>query len=343
MPDTDASRLNEFQRIERFFKPLTLGNPGALGLADDAALVDPPAGFQIVVTTDAMVAGVHFLVHDDPADIGYKLLAVNLSDLAAKGAEPLAYSLVTALDQATKEGWIERFAAGLGEAQRAFGMRLLGGDSVATSGPACLTISALGLTPTGTARLRSGARPGDCLFVTGSIGDALLGLRLAQGQMPSNLVHALDPADRSFLLARLRRPCPRTAFAPALRTLATAALDISDGLAADLGHMARASGVDLHVRAAAVPLSATARKSVACQPELLPLLLTGGDDYEVAFTAPPSRALAIDEAASAIGLPVACIGEVRACPPQRSGQVIFCDEEGQRLVFARSGYQHFSA
>ncbi|OYQ35652.1 thiamine-phosphate kinase [Niveispirillum lacus] len=283
-----------------------MGVPGAFDLTDDAAVLDVPYDQQLVVTTDAMVSGVHFLPHDNPADLAWKLLAVNMSDLAAKGAEPLAYSLVTALPKTIGDEWVEAFAKGLGEAQRQFRINLLGGDSVSTSGPLSLTVTALGLVPCNRMIRRKGARVGDALFVTGSIGDAALGLRLVQGA----LTQPIPEGDRAYLLSRLHRPLPRLDLVASLRVFGTAALDISDGLVADLRHLAVTSKVRLQVDTQAVPLSGAALRLLVGVPALRRVVLTGGDDYEVAFTAPADKAEDIAAAGINAGIKVTRIGKV---------------------------------
>ncbi|WP_114393712.1 thiamine-phosphate kinase [Oleisolibacter albus] len=324
--------LGEFGRIERYLRPLAADFPGAFDLTDDAALVDVPAGQQLVVTTDAMVAGVHFLASDPPEHIALKLLAVNLSDLAAKGASPLGYSLVTALPKGTGEDWLARFAAGLADGQRRWGIHLLGGDSVSTQGPVALTLSALGLVPQGSMVRRAGARPGDRVVVSGSIGDAALGLRLVLGQLDA-------PHERSvyeMLVDRLRRPEPRLALAPALRMSASAAVDVSDGLVADLAHLARASGVRVIIEAARVPVSDAAATLLAQVPDLMATMLTGGDDYELAFTVAPARMEALRQAAAAAGVEVTEVGRVEA-----GSGVQVQDRDGTVLDLAAGGWQHF--
>lgn len=324
--------LGEFGRIERYLKPLAEGVPGAFGLTDDAAVLDVPADSQLVVTTDAMVAGVHFLPSDPPADIAHKLLAVNLSDLAAKGARPLGYSLVTSLPKDQSESWLASFTQGLEAAQRRWGIGLLGGDSVSTPGPMNLTISALGTVPAGRMVRRAGAKAGDLLFVSGTIGDAALGLLLALGRLERTADFRSDEA----LIARLRRPEPRLALASMLLEHATAALDVSDGLVADLGHLAQASGVGLVVEAAQVPISSAAAEHLGNWPGLLADILTGGDDYEVAFTAPADAREQIVESSAAVGVPVTAIGRVAA---GRGVQVL--DRAGIPLDLGAGGWRHF--
>lgn len=334
MTDKGApASLGEFGRIERFFRPLAVGVPGAFDLTDDAAVLDVPYDQQLVVTADAMVGGVHFLPGDNPADLAHKILAVNMSDLAAKGAEPLAYSLVTALPRTIGDDWVEAFARGLGEAQKQFKVSLLGGDSVSTSGPLSLTVTALGLVPRTRMIRRKGARLGDALFVTGSIGDAALGLKLAQGA----LTQPVHEADRAFLLSRLHRPSPRLDFVASLRVFGTAALDISDGLIADLRHMAVASKARLQLDAQAVPLSGPAVRLLLGAPSLRRAILTGGDDYEVAFTAPASLAEDIAAAGSSAGIAVTRIGKVVEGEPGL--EILGLD--GTEADLGPGGWRHF--
>ena len=321
--------LGEFGRIARWFSPLAAGFPGARGLTDDAAVFGVPADMELVVTTDAMAAGVHFLPDESPADIAYKLLAVNLSDLAAKGAEPLAYSLALCLPKGTPDDWVAAFAAGLAEAQKRFGVALSGGDSVSTRGPAVLSVTAMGLVPKGGAPSRNAGpdAPGALICVTGTIGDGALGLGCALGGL-----NWPDDGQRGYLLDRLRRPTPRLAAGRALRGLVLAAMDISDGLLADLAHMARTSGVAAEVDVAAVPLSPAARAVLAANPERLADVLTGGDDYELLVAVAPER-LSAAQAAT----PLAVIGRFVDGP---AGRVTALDAAGAPLVFPRLGWTH---
>lgn len=328
------SSLGEFGRIARWFGPLAAGFPGARGLADDAAVFGVPVGMELAVTTDAMVAGVHFLPDDPPADIAYKLLAVNLSDIAAKGAEPLAYSLALCLPKGTPDDWVAGFAAGLGEAQARFGVALSGGDSVSTRGPAVLSVTAMGLVPQGQAPSRdAGPLAADALIcVTGTIGDGALGLACALGGLEWP-----DSEQRSYLLERLRRPTPRLAAGRALRGLVLAAMDISDGLLGDLAHMARASSVAAEVIASAVPLSAAAAAVLAACPERLSDVLTGGDDYELLLAVAPERLQAAQAAAAAVGTRLTVVGRLSAGP---AGRVQALDASGAPLALSRLGWTH---
>nr|WP_295833879.1 thiamine-phosphate kinase [uncultured Azospirillum sp.] len=331
---TSQSRpLGEFGRIARFFKPLAAGFPGARGLRDDAAVFGVPEGRELVVTTDAMVAGVHFFPDDAPADIAAKLMRSNLSDLAAMGAEPLAYTLVTALPRGLDESWLEAFAAGLGEDQRQFGIALAGGDSVSTSGPITLSVTAFGLVPTGRALPRWGGQPGDRVFVTGSIGDAALGLEIAYGRLD-----VPDEETRAHLLRRMRRPDPRMSVGPRLIGLASGAMDVSDGLVADLGHLCEESGCAALLRADAVPLSDAARGAIDGDPVRLALAITGGDDYELLFTAPPAARDALAALAAECGVAITEIGELR---PGTPGEVTVMDVFGAPLPLTRRGWDHF--
>src|ERR1700757_628253 len=228
--------LDEFERIRRFFAPLA--GPGGLRLLDDAALVGCRAGRNLVITADAIVAGVHYLPNDPPELVARKLLRVNLSDLAAMGARPLHYVLTTALPAELGPEWLARFAEGLGEDQRRYGIDLLGGDSVGTRGPAVLSLTAIGEVPAGQEIRRSGAQPGDLVWVSGTIGDAFLGLNLLRGEYPE-----LAPEHRAFLVRRFRLPEPRMELGSRLSGIAHAMIDISDGLLADLGHICETSQV----------------------------------------------------------------------------------------------------
>src|ERR1700732_3468338 len=248
-----AEELGEFERIRRFFAPLA--GPGGLGLLDDAAIVDCKAGCRLVVTADAIVAGVHYLPDDPPDLVARKLLRVNLSDLAAMGARPRHYLLTTALPAALGDDWVARFAEGLAQDQRHYGIDLLGGDSVATQGPAVLSLTAIGEVAAGAEIRRSGARPGDHVWVAGTIGDAFLGLAVMRGGHPE-----LAAEERTVLTGRFQLPEPRVELGPRLAGIAHAMLDVSDGLLADLGHICEASHVGACVMRAELPLSPAARQ-----------------------------------------------------------------------------------
>lgn len=314
----------EFSLIARHFLPLA--GEGALALSDDAAVLDAPAG-QLVLSADAMVAGVHFLPGDPPETIGRKLLRVNLSDLAAMGAAPLGYLMTVALPQGTTPEWLDAFAAGMARDQAEFGLSVLGGDTVSTPGPLTLSLTILGTVPKGQALLRRGARPGDEIWVSGTIGDGALGLRAARGTL----------ADDGSLAGRYRLPRPRLALGQALRGVARAAMDVSDGLVQDCGHLCRLGECGAEIEAGALPLSDGARAALAADPGLLPLLLTGGDDYELLFAAAPEEAARVAEAGRRAGTPVTRIGRFVAGPPE----VRALGADGAPLRLAREGWSHF--
>lgn len=309
----------EFSLIERCFRPLA--GPGALALSDDAAILHPPPGRDLVLSADAMVAGVHFLESDPPDLVARKLLRVNLSDLAAKGARPLGYLLTIAAPGATPDPWFETFAAGLAVDQRAFGLDLLGGDMTATAGPFSLSLTILGTVPEGEAVLRKGAEAGHAVFVSGTIGDAALGLDALQGRL-------VDPSD--FLIERYRLPRPRLGLP--LSGFAAAAMDISDGLVQDLGHLCRAGGVAAEIEAARVPLSDAAR---AAGPDFFSRCLTGGDDYELLLAVPPASEERLQTARFAV--PFTRIGRFVPGPPE----VRVIGADGKPIAFARPGWSHF--
>jgi thiamine-monophosphate kinase len=324
--------LGEFGRIARFFKPLAADFPGALGLTDDAALLSVPPGQQLVLTTDAIVAGVHFLPTDAPGDIARKALRVNLSDLAAKGARPLAYTLTLAVGRDIGDAWIEAFAAALAEDQAYYGIALAGGDSVSTVGPVWVSITAFGLVDAGRMVARGGARPGDAVLVTGTIGDAALGLAVAQGRL------AVDAADRNTLIGRYRLPRPRTHLAHAIAAHAHAAIDISDGLAADFGHLCRASGVSGRIAVSQIPQSPAARRAIEAAPGLMSQVLGGGDDYEVLLTAPANAVPLLMFAAAAAGIDLTAIGSIDRAD---SGATVYLvDDDGNPVVVEKAGWTH---
>jgi len=318
--------VDEFTLIARCFAPLAR-DAQAFSLTDDAALITPPAGQAVVVTKDMMVEGVHFLPLEAPGLIARKLLRVNLSDLAAMGAAAHGYALGLALPRGTAQSWVADFAAGLADDQDAFGVSLLGGDTVATPGPLTLSLTAFGFVAPGQALRRAGARPGDALFVSGTIGDAALGLRLAGEEAG---------AEAAFLIERYRLPRPRLALGRALVGLASAALDISDGLIADIGHLARASGVRAVVRRDQVPLSEAARTLLAGDAGLWSVILTGGDDYELAFSVPPGQVADVVRLARDRALPLTRVGHFEA-----GAGLMVLDGAGAPVDYGPGGYTHF--
>jgi thiamine-monophosphate kinase len=322
---------DEFELIARYLAPLAADEPGAYGLLDDAAILDVGPESRLVITVDAAIEGVHFLPEDSPDLIGRKLLRYNLSDLAAKGAEPFAYLLTMALRSDLDAGWIEGFVAGLAEDQTRFGVTLVGGDTTATPGPISLSITALGRIGRSAQMLRSGARPGDLIVVSGSIGDAALGLALLKG--PSTSV---SQEDTDYLVGRYRLPEPRVALGAQLLGMASAALDVSDGLVADLDHICAVSGVGAEIEAARVPLSPAARRLVGSDEAALGQVLTGGDDYELLFTVPHARAEALETIAQASAIPLTRIGTIVAGKGVR-----VVGPDGSAMTLDRGGYRHF--
>lgn len=354
--------MNEFERIARFFRPLTQNEPAALNLEDDAALLDVPEGKQLVLTKDAVSAGIHFFPDDDPARIARKLLRVNLSDLAAKGAQPLGYLLAVMLPSSTADDWLEAFCDGLAQDQKEYGLHLLGGDSTAIDGPVSFSLTALGTVPKGEALLRSGARPGDHVYVSGTLGDSALGLKImkkeieipslrggrADESIQSNRsqskqfwIASLPPGARNdetldcqsadWLMDRYRLPQPRLTLGKALRGIASACIDISDGLAADLGHLCEASQVGAEIDSALLPLSGPTQTLLKQEPALLTAVLTGGDDYELCFTVPPEKEAFVQN----LPTPVTKIGRITG-----TEKCIFLDAEGKPLALGRKGYRH---
>ena len=321
----------EFGLIDRFFKPLSRAAPGAFALGNDGALLTPQGGTSLVVTKDLMVAGVHYPEGEEPAILARRLLRVNLSDLAAMGATATAYALGLALPADVGDAWVEAFAAGLARDQEAFGVALVGGDTVATEGPAVLSLTAFGIAENGACLIRSGAGVDDDIYVSGTIGDATLGLRAVQGELA-----ALPPDDRAALTERFRLPEPRLALGTALVGLATCAIDISDGLVADLGHLCAESGVAARIKADAVPLSDPARRALAADEADITDLVTGGDDYELLFCAPPSAWDDIAALSHRLDLPLTRIGVM-----ERGQDVTVVGADGQPLALGRAGYTHF--
>lgn len=330
---SQAERPGEFELIARYFAPIA-GRDG-LGLVDDAALLRPARGYEIVVTTDALVAGMHFFPDDPPGSIARKALAVNLSDLAAKGARPDGFVLSLALPKGWTESWLAEFAAGLARMAGEGACPLIGGDTVSTPGPLTLSITAFGSVPAGRMVLRSGARPGDLVLVSGTIGDGALGLK-AHGPDRPAWVGGLAVADRAFLADRYLHPQPRLALALALQTHASAAMDVSDGLVGDLAKLLAASMVGAEIELDAVPLSGPARNAIMADPALAELAWTGGDDYEILCTVPEGEYSSLAAAAEAAGLGLARIGRVTA----EAGKVQY-REAGRPRSFARGSFAHF--
>ena len=319
--------------IARYFKPLAT-DPGAFNLGDDAAVLKP-SGDDIVVTTDAIVEGVHFLADDPPDTVARKALRVNLSDLAAKGATPAGFVLTLAL-RAADDAWLTPFARGLGSDAGLFGCPLLGGDTVSTPGPLTISITAFGRVPAGKMVRRSGAKPGDRVMVTGTIGDAALGLDILKGG-PVAAALADDAGARAMLIGRYRVPQPRNALAKAVRNHARAAMDVSDGLAGDLAKLCGVSGVSAVIDAPSIPLSPAAAALLARDTVDIETIVSGGDDYEVLCTIPEDSFEALVQAAGQAGVAVSSVGVIVA----GSSVPRFLDGEGREIALPRLSYSHF--
>ena len=325
-----ATHSGEFGRIARYFAPLAASYRGAFGLRDDAAVLAPQVGHELVVTTDSIVAGVHYIGNEPAGRVAQKLLRVNLSDLAAMGAEPLAYTLNIALPSDTGDSWVAEFAAGLAEDQAHFGVVLIGGDSVGTPGPAVFTLTAFGEVPVGRALRRNGARVGDAIYVSGTIGDGALGLKVLQ-----NRLDGVSDLEREALANRYQLPDPRTGLGHRLLGLANAAADISDGLVADLAHIVEASGVAAKVDQVSVPVSPAARTALSADPTLWDSILSGGDDYELIFCAAAENAASLQALSGETGVALTPIGVI----VEGAGVRVF-DPSGVEVALTHAGFTH---
>lgn len=316
----------EFRLIAEYFATSSQRNDVVLGVGDDAALVRVPAGQDLAVAVDTMVAGRHFPADTSPYDVGYKALAVNLSDLAAMGAEP-AWALLALTLPAVDARWLKNFARGLFELAGRYHVALIGGDT--TRGPLTISLQVAGYVPRAAALRRTGARPGDLVFVTGILGDAGLGLAVVQGRL------ALSAPDAEAVLARLNRPQPRVEAGVALRGYASSAIDVSDGLAADLGHILADNGVGATIDVERLPVSPAYR----AHPDVTDgwrLALSAGDDYELVFTAPPRLRAEIENRCAGLGLPVTCIGAIETAAGLRCRL-----PDGALLSLDTPGWDHF--
>jgi thiamine-monophosphate kinase len=331
---TDAPALSEIAIIQRYLAPLAAGFAGAFGLTDDCASVAPPPGFDLVVKTDPIREGVHFLPADPPEALAWKALAVNISDLAAKGAKPFVYTMALCMPEPPTEAWLSRFTKGLGDAQATFGCHLIGGDTDRAPGPLSIAITALGLVPAGQMVRRGAARAGDVIYVSGTLGDAALGLSIASRDA-SVASWSLDDDARAFLADRYRRPQPRTGLSAALLAHASAAMDLSDGLHLDLSRMMTAASVGATIDLARLPLSEAARAAIAAQPSLRVRTWSGGDDYEILCTVSPDRGAAFEADAARAGIAVTAIGRVTT-----DRRLSFPGFE-QDIAARPAGWQHF--
>lgn len=323
----------EFDLIRRLFAPLTSNRPEALGLLDDAAILSPTSDTDLAITTDTLVAGVHFREHDPPEAAAARCLRSNLSDLAAMGAEPDCYTLAIGLPKGLDESWMQSFANQLAADHTRFAIDLIGGDTVSTPGPFMATITALGRIPTGQGIQRSTAIIGDDVYVTGTIGDAALGLSILNGT-----TDGLGDDVAAFLKDRFWYPSPRTTLGPQLRGLASAMADVSDGLIADLGHICRASRVSAQIHLSHVPLSTAARHVTAEISNGGVPLLSGGDDYELVFTASPDNRPKVEQLGVRGEVPITRIGEIKE---RDSDAVKVIDDDGGEISqTGTGGYQH---
>ncbi len=319
--------ISEFALIKRYFSDgMAARSDVLLGVGDDAALLIPAAGQSLALSLDTLVAGVHFPVTTSPENIGYKTLAVNLSDMAAMGAEP-AWMLLGLTLPRVDEVWLQGFCHGLSQLAAEHRVALVGGDT--TCGPLTISLQICGFVPAFQALRRDGAQAGDLIYVTGQLGDAGLGLQLALARCELTL----EPSRRDYFISRLERPTPRVAVGLALRGVATAAIDISDGLAGDLGHILTASGVGATLNVDALPVAAEVR---ALSHEWWRLPLTAGDDYELCFTLPVGREEEVERALRQSGCAVTCIGQIDTEPGLR-----FRHDGGEAIVNRAEGYQHF--
>lgn len=317
-------RIGEFELIARYFAPLARGFKGAGNLESDNAFLPADAKHDLVVKTDTIVSGVHFLADEKPEFVAAKALRVCLSDLAAGGAEPFTYQLSLSLSPGWTEGWVAGFARGLAADQRRYGIVLCGGDTVVSPGPPTITITAFGRVPRGRGLMRTGARSGDRLWVSGTIGDGALGLLAARGQLDS-------PA----LEKRFRRPQPRTTLGPRLVGIASAAADVSDGLLADAGHIGDASRLAVVIERERVPLSTAAKRALTTKPVLWSNVLGGGDDYELVIAVPMRKQAALLAAARAVAVQVTQIGHFER------GEGVQLRLAGRPVQAPRKGYVHF--
>lgn len=319
-----ARRIGEFELIARYFAPLAKGFAGAGGLKSDNAFLAGDARHDLVVKTDMIVSGVHFLADERPELVAARALRVCLSDLAAGGATPYAYQLALSLTRGWTERWVAGFARGLAADQRRFGIMLCGGDTTGTPGPTTISITAFGKVARGKGLGRAGARPGDELWVSGTIGDAALGLLAARGELKS-----------VALQKRYRLPQPRTVLGPRLVGIASATADISDGLLADVGHIADASGLEARIDRDRVPLSSAARGMLSTRPLLWTNILSGGDDYELAIAVPARKRTSLLAASRAAGVEITQVGAFA------KGRGVVLTVSGRPQRIAQSGYVHF--
>ncbi len=322
---------SEFELIRRYFAPLSVSEEGAYQLKDDAASLSISADKELIVTKDLMIAGVHFISDDSGRTIAQKLLRTNLSDLAAMGAAPRAYALGVALTSNLRTNWLSEFADGLANDQSEYGITLIGGDTIFSSGPLFLSLTAFGEVPKGCAIRRSGAQIGDLVYVTGTVGDSAIGLMAAMGELTK-----LPDWAKKYLIGRYQIPEPRVKLGKLLVGLASATTDVSDGLIADLGHICSSSNVGAHIDLKDIPLSSAARNACALDSKLIAKVLTGGDDYELLICVPPSVSTKLLNKAESVDVKLSKIGKI----VDGSDVSVFSEDKTQ-LKFEQQGYQHF--
>ncbi|MPZ59275.1 MAG: thiamine-phosphate kinase [Rhizobiales bacterium] len=334
MAKQTSTTVSGEERIIDLFRPLAR-HPGAFGLIDDCAAITPAPGTDLVLKADAIVGGVHFFPDDPAGDVARKALRVNLSDLAAKGAKPIGFLLTLALPSGVGMEWVANFAQGLSDDVERYGCLLLGGDTVSTPGPVTVSVAVFGSVPTGTMVRRGGAKAGDRVLVSGTIGDAALGVRLCR-DVALTKRWGLSTAQTQHLIGRYRLPQPHNAVAEALREFANGAMDVSDGLAGDLDKMCRASGVSATIHTERVPLSDAARSALAADPSLLEPILTGGDDYEILAAVEDAKLAPLRHAAAAAGVTLTEIGSIAGGDGAR-----VLGGDGKVLAFRQASYSHF--
>jgi len=327
-----TEKLGEFEIIETYFSPLTKDEKGAFNLADDAAVLEVPKGKSLVITTDTLVEGIHFLTGDLPKNIGAKLLRVSLSDLAAMGSVPAYYNLSIAFKASSiTSNWFKEFADALLKDQNQFGITLIGGDTVSTTGPLTLTITAFGVVQKGKVLRRNGARVGDDIWVSGSIGDAALGLKVASGELEN-----ISRINKNHLLSRYFKPIPQTFLGPKLVDHINSAIDISDGLIADLNHICKASNLGAQIQLSSIPLSKATKTALATRPDYIDLILGGGDDFELLFTADKSFRILQKSLTKELKVSLTRIGNIVEGSSTR-----IIDEKGKEYPLSKAGYTHF--
>ena len=323
--------LGEFDLIETYFAPLASGVTGAFNLKDDAAVIEPPAGKSVVITNDTIVEGIHFFSEDSAEQIASKLLRVNLSDLAAMGSVPAFYNLSIALNSSISAHWVKKFARGLQRDQSEFGVSLLGGDTVSTSGPLTFSLTAIGYIESGKFLRRSGAVIDDDIWVSGTIGDAALGLLGVQGKLDN-----FSPNNLEYLISRYKKPNPRVQLAPALIDSANAVIDVSDGLLSDLNHICSESRVGADIFVSQIPVSDPVNIAINQDPNLVDLILSGGDDFELLFTAKISKRALFESTTKALKIPLTRIGSI-----VKNRSISVYDENGTIIPKKKLGYTHF--